>query len=107
MSKLPKKILDEMKKHPPFYQKVWKACAQIPFGQTRTYGWLAKMAGSPKAARAAGQAMAHNIFAPAVPCHRVIASDGSLGGFSGKGGIAGKKAMLEKERKLAGKMKNK
>ncbi|HVE14702.1 MAG TPA: MGMT family protein, partial [Elusimicrobiota bacterium] len=69
--KLPVKILKAMKSHPPFHQKVWKACAEIPKGQVRTYGWIARRIGSPKAARAVGQALGANPFAPTVPCHRV------------------------------------
>ncbi|HUT85454.1 MAG TPA: MGMT family protein [Elusimicrobiales bacterium] len=93
---LPKKILTEMKKYPPFYQKVWKICAQIPKGKTLTYACLAKKAGSPKAARAVGQAMKKNPFAPHVPCHRVVATNG-IGGFSGFGGVKGKIKLLKKE----------
>jgi O-6-methylguanine DNA methyltransferase len=94
---LTKKILKEMKKYPHFYQKVWKICARIPKGKTLTYGQLAKKADSPKAARAVGRAMAKNPFAPNVPCHRVIGSNGSMGGYSGKNGIKGKIALLKKE----------
>lgn len=96
--KLPAKILKEMKQYPYFYQKVWKVCSQIPPGQTRTYGWVAKMAGHPGAARAVGQALARNPFAPMVPCHRVIGSKGQLVGFSGRGGISAKRKLLLKER---------
>ena len=64
-----------------FYRAAWAACRTIPTGSTRTYGWLAAEAGSPAAARAAGQAMARNRLPIVVPCHRVIASDGTLGGF--------------------------
>jgi len=98
MMKLTKKqILKEMKKYPPFYQKAWKACMTIPPGQTRSYKWLAARAGNPKAARAAAIAMKNNPFAPLVPCHRVIRSDGSLGGYSGPGGIKRKMRLLRKE----------
>ena len=65
----------------PFFQSAWAACRTIPCGSTRTYGWLAAAAGSPAAARAAGQAMARNRLPIVVPCHRVVASDGGLGGF--------------------------
>ena len=90
--------LKKFEKYPLFYQKVWKACLEIPKGQTRTYGQIAKAVGSPSAARAVGQALAKNPFAPWVPCHRVIRSDGSLGGYSGNGGLKTKAAMLQKER---------
>jgi len=65
----------------PFLKAAWKACRRIPWGETRTYGWLAKRAGKPLAFRAAGQSMAKNRVPIIIPCHRVIASDGSLGGF--------------------------
>ena len=68
----------------PFLQATWRACRSIPFGETRTYSWLAAQAGSPRAARAAGQCMARNRLPIIVPCQRVVASDGGLGGF-GKG----------------------
>ncbi len=68
----------------PFHRSAWQACRTIPKGETRTYKWLAQQAGNPLASRAAGQAMAKNRLAIIIPCHRVIASDGSLRGF-GKG----------------------
>ncbi|MBI4057003.1 MAG: MGMT family protein [Elusimicrobia bacterium] len=86
-----------MKKYPAFYQKVWKACAQIPKGETRTYGWIARKIGNPKAARAVGGALGRNPFAPTIPCHRVIRSDGHLGGYSGPGGLIRKKKLLLSE----------
>jgi methylated-DNA-[protein]-cysteine S-methyltransferase len=92
-------LLKEIKEYPHFYQKVWLECLKIPKGSTRTYGWIAKKIGSQKAARAVGQALAQNPFAPFVPCHRVIRSDGLLGGYSGPGGILKKKRMLEREKK--------
>jgi O-6-methylguanine DNA methyltransferase len=94
MAKLPKKIADAMKSHPAFYQAVWKACAEIPKGEVRTYGWLAKRIGKPKSARAVGQALGKNPFAPIVPCHRVVGADGRLTGYSGAGGVAKKRRML-------------
>ena len=66
-----------------FQQKVLKAAMSIPHGQTRTYGWLARRAGSPQAARAAGQVMAGNTVPIIIPCHRVIGSSGDLCGFAG------------------------
>lgn len=96
---IPQYILDEMKKYPPFYVKAWKACFEIPAGKTMTYGEIAKKAGSPKAARAAGAAMRSNPWPPIIPCHRVIAADGKMCGYSGKGGIKQKEKMLEYERK--------
>lgn len=65
----------------PFHREAWLACMSIPFGETRTYKWLATRAGKPKAPRAAGQSMARNRLPIVVPCHRVIAADGGLRGF--------------------------
>lgn len=67
-----------------FYRAAWSACQSIPHGETRSYGWLAVQAGKPNAPMAAGQSMARNRLPIIVPCHRVVASDGSLRGF-GKG----------------------
>ena len=97
--KIPNHIQDKMKKYPAFYQKVWIACAEIPAGKTQTYGWIAAKIGHPGSARAVGSALAKNPFAPAIPCHRVIRSDGKMGGYSGQGGINKKIWMLEKEKK--------
>ena len=68
---------------------------EIPRGEVKTYSWVAKKVGSPNAARAVGRVMALNPYAPHVPCHRVIAVDGTIGGYSG--GIAQKRAILKKE----------
>jgi methylated-DNA-[protein]-cysteine S-methyltransferase len=65
----------------PFDAAVWAAARQIPYGETVSYGELAAMAGYPRAARAAGNAMARCPFSPVVPCHRVIHADGSIGGW--------------------------
>jgi methylated-DNA-[protein]-cysteine S-methyltransferase len=94
---IPSHITKEMKKHSPFFQKVWTACAAIPEGKTMTYGQLAAAIGHPKAARAVGTALAANPFAPTVPCHRVIRSDGGLGGYSAAGGLGSKRRLLIKE----------
>ncbi|MFA6030357.1 MAG: MGMT family protein [Elusimicrobiota bacterium] len=96
-AKLPEKVLAAMKEYPPFDQAVWKACAEIPKGQVRTYGWVARRIGRPKAARAVGGALGRNPFAPVVPCHRVVGADGSMTGFSAKGGVAAKRRLLLKE----------
>ncbi len=83
---------------PAFHRKAWDACRAIPRGETRTYKWLAKMAGSPNAPRAAGQTMARNRVPIIVPCHRVIGSDGSMRGFgSGDSRIDLKLRLLELE----------
>lgn len=79
----------------PFLRRVWAAAQAIPRGETRTYGDLARRAGSPHAARAVGQAMARNPWPIVVPCHRVVGSTGSLTGFAG--GLAMKRQMLELE----------
>lgn len=68
--------------YPPFFSRVLAAAAAIPYGESRTYRWLAVQAASPKAVRAAGQAMASNRTPVVIPCHRVLRSDGGLGGFS-------------------------
>ncbi len=69
----------------PFFKRAWEACSSIPPGETRTYQWLAELAGNPKAARGAGQAMARNRVPIVIPCHRVIGKDGGLHGFAGPG----------------------
>lgn len=75
-----------------FERKVWQTAQKIPFGQTRSYSWIAKQIGNPNAARAVGQALGKNPIPILIPCHRVIQKDGSLGGFSG--GIDMKKRLL-------------
>jgi len=80
----------------PFFGAAWNACRSIPAGETRSYAWLAVEAGSPLAMRAAGQAMARNRFSLIIPCHRVIASDGGLGGYGG-GGLGVKAKLLQME----------
>ena len=95
--KLNKRIMKDLERYPEFYRKVWLACAEIPRGQVRTYGWIARRVGRPGAARAVGQALARNPFAPAIPCHRVVGADGRLTGFSAPGGIAAKRRLLQRE----------
>ncbi len=80
-----------------FKDKVYEITSKIPLGKVATYGQVAALAGSPKAARAVGMAMKTNPNAPIVPCHRVVAADGKLTGYSGPGGVNGKKEMLTKE----------
>lgn len=94
---LPKTILRKFDAYPRFFQKVWLECSRIPRGKTASYGELARRIGCPKGARAVAQALAKNPFAPQVPCHRVIRSDGSIGGFSGPGGVKTKAKLLRKE----------
>ena len=81
---------------PPFFRAAWSACRTIPPGETRSYRWLAAEAGNPRAVRAAGQAMARNRFVLIIPCHRVISSDGGLGGYGG-GGLGVKARLLQME----------
>ena len=99
---IPAPIARKMKSYPPFSQKVWTACAEIPKGETRTYGWIAKKIGHPKAARAVGRALGANPFAPVIPCHRVVGADGRLTGYSGPGGLPQKRRLLLRERAPAG-----
>ena len=80
-----------------FQQQVLLAACQIPRGQVRTYSDLARQIGRPKAARAVGQALGSNPVPIVVPCHRVLAADGSLRGYSGGGGIATKERLLRLE----------
>ena len=76
---------------------VWKEIAKIPHGQTRTYKQLAIAIGKPNSSRAVANACGKNPYAPDIPCHRVIRSDGLVGGYSGHGGQKKKKDLLEKE----------
>ncbi len=81
------------------WQKVvWRELTRIPFGETRSYGEIADNLGRPGAARAVGRANASNVLPLVVPCHRVIAADGTLGGFNG--GLHLKERLLEHERRV-------
>ena len=80
-----------------FTQKVYDLARNIPEGKVATYGQLAALAGNPKAARAVGMAMRTNPDIPATPCHRVVASDGALTGYSAGYGIPTKKKLLLSE----------
>jgi methylated-DNA-[protein]-cysteine S-methyltransferase len=81
------------------WQKVvWMELTRIPFGETRSYGEIADNLGRPGAARAVGRANASNVLPVVVPCHRVIAADGTLGGFNG--GLHLKERLLEHERNV-------
>ena len=80
-----------------FQKLVWKEIAKIPNGKVITYQDLALKIKRPMSIRAVASACGKNPFIPEVPCHRVIRKDGSLGGYSAKGGIARKKYLLEKE----------
>lgn len=77
-----------------FQEKVYDVVKTIPKGEVRTYGWVAKQIGNPRAARAVGNALNKNPFAPKVPCHRVVAKNG-LGGFAK--GLKAKRKLLRSE----------
>lgn len=79
---------------PEFHRRVYEIARAIPPGRTLTYGEVAVLAGSPGAARAVGQALARNPFAPVVPCHRILAAGAKPGGFSAGGGVATKLRLL-------------
>jgi len=78
-----------------FEKAVWQALGEIPYGETRTYKWLAEKIGKSNASRAVGQALSHNPIPIIIPCHRIIESDGSLGGYSG--GVDIKRRLLDIE----------
>ena len=80
--------------------KVWKYLKTIPKGQTRTYKQVAIAIKKPKAIRAVANAVGRNPYPIVIPCHRVIRSDGKLGGYSGPGGLKIKKKLLNKELKV-------
>ena len=80
-----------------FQIKVWNYLRKIPRWSVKTYSQVAKGIGKPLAVRAVANAIGKNPYAPKIPCHRVIRSDGSLGGYSGKGGIKTKRLLLKKE----------
>ena len=80
-----------------FQKKVWNYLKTIRKGTVKTYKQVAIGINRPKSARAVANAVGKNPFAPKIPCHRVIRSDGSLGGYSGKGGVKTKKLLLKRE----------
>lgn len=92
-----------MRQPTEFEQLVYDAVRRIPKGETRTYGWVAREIGKPKSARAVGNALNRNPYAPEVPCHRVVRSDGSIGGFAT--GVRKKRELLNGESAAAGKGK--
>lgn len=87
----------DVRRLPPFYQLVLEACRRVPHGQTASYADLARAAGKPNAARAVGGAMARNPLPLVVPCHRVLHSDGTIGGFSSAHGVDEKTRLLRLE----------
>tara|TARA_B110000967_G_C18695630_1_gene465243 strand:+ start:32 stop:316 length:285 start_codon:yes stop_codon:yes gene_type:complete len=80
-----------------FQIKVWNYLRKIPRGKVITYSQVAKSIGKPLAVRAVANAIGKNPYPLKIPCHRVIRSDGSLGGYSGKGGVKTKKLILKRE----------
>ena len=80
-----------------FQIRVWSYLKKIPYGTVKTYSQVAKSIGKPLAVRAVANAIGKNPYSPHIPCHRVIRSDGSLGGYSGKGGKKTKKLLLKSE----------
>tara|TARA_B100001287_G_scaffold155744_1_gene131010 strand:+ start:1007 stop:1282 length:276 start_codon:yes stop_codon:yes gene_type:complete len=80
-----------------FQRTVWKEISKIPFGETRTYKDLATAIGKPNSSRAVANACGKNPYPVIIPCHRVIRSDGKLGGYSGVGGVKKKKELLKLE----------
>ena len=90
---------DKLEKKPTSFQEsVWGELSKIPKGQTKSYKEIAIAIGKPNAVRAVANACAKNPYPIKVPCHRVIRSDGSLGGYSGPGGIKMKKLLLDNEK---------
>jgi len=81
----------------PFQMQTWNYLRQIPKGTVKTYSQVANAIGRPTAIRAVANAIGKNPHPPKIPCHRVIRSDGSLGGYSGNGGVKTKKMLLKKE----------
>jgi methylated-DNA-[protein]-cysteine S-methyltransferase len=90
-------IVLDMTGVPPFHQQVYALARRMAPGTTMTYGEMAARLGDPGAARAVGQALGHNPFAPVVPCHRILAASGKSGGFSAHGGVNTKLRLLEIE----------
>ena len=87
-------VVLDMDSVPPFHRRVYEIARTIPAGATMSYGDIAARLGARGSARAVGQALGRNPFAIVVPCHRVVAADGRLGGFSANGGIATKLRLL-------------
>jgi len=84
------------KNRTPFQRKVYEVAGRIPFGQTRSYKWVAKESGNSEAVRAVGQALKRNPFPLIVPCHRVIKSDGRVGGYIWGSKVKEELLLLEK-----------
>jgi O-6-methylguanine DNA methyltransferase len=85
----------DMSNGTPFQRRVWRAILKIPYGRVRSYQWVATRVGGKQYARAVGMALGRNSVPIVVPCHRIIAHDGSLGGFTG--GLPMKRMLLKLE----------
>jgi len=93
------KIIDKLcRNYTPFERKVFKATYQVPTGGTVTYQQIAKKIGRPRAARAVGRALGKNPFPLIIPCHRIIRTDGNIGGY--RWGKKTKRRLLEEEQKI-------
>ena len=93
------RLIDKLcKDYTPFERRVFKAVCRIPFGKTVAYGQLAKKIGQPRAMRAVGRALGKNPFLLIIPCHRVIRSNGDIGGY--RWGKKIKRRLLREEQKL-------
>jgi methylated-DNA-[protein]-cysteine S-methyltransferase len=92
----------DMAQLPPFDRQVLAQCQAIPYGETRTYGDLARAMGDVRLSQRVGQALGRNPFAPLIPCHRVLGADGKAGGFSGGVGVATKLHLLNLEKARTG-----
>ncbi len=84
----------------PFQRRVWDEIRKIPSGETKTYKEIAESIGNHRSSRAVANACAANPSPISVPCHRVIRSDGTIGGYSGPGGTSGKSVLLAVEKGL-------
>jgi O-6-methylguanine DNA methyltransferase len=91
------KISLDLSRATPFQQKVYRVMSTIPYGEVRTYRWLAQRVGNPRALRAVGSANARNRWPPVIPCHRIVGTDGRLTGFSAPGGLDLKASLLRLE----------
>lgn len=87
----------DLSNYTQFQRGVWEITRSIPYGEIRTYGWIAKKLGNPRSSRAVGAALARNPLPIVIPCHRVVRSNGELGGYSAVGGIDSKTELLKME----------
>jgi methylated-DNA-[protein]-cysteine S-methyltransferase len=92
----------DISRMPPFTQAVLKLTTQVPYGEVRSYGWVARAMGKPKAARAVGNALARNPVPILIPCHRIVRNDGKIGGFAL--GSRWKKKLLDLEKRAVASM---